>query len=123
MVPGDRRLEVGAEIPAYRQGSQSTAPVVPLTLLKSWMYFSIEKTPVTSSTDLPTSKCLPLQLVFVSMESQPMWPTPMTLALKLASMPLLFTSLRGLFPTVLIWVLFIRLSAWVYCSVTTAPAS
>ncbi len=55
----------------YRQGSQSMLDVV-LSFLESLMYFSIEKTPVTSSTDLPTSKCLPLLSALGSLESQPM---------------------------------------------------
>jgi hypothetical protein len=44
----------------YTQVSQSTLIAPQVELPQSWMNFSIEKTPVRSSTDLPYSACLPL---------------------------------------------------------------
>jgi hypothetical protein len=56
-------------------------------LPQSWMNFSIEKTPVRSSTDLPYSAWRPFRFLSPvgSLESHPMCAMPMTLAFKLAS--------------------------------------
>jgi hypothetical protein len=43
----------------YTQVSQSTLIAPQVELPQSWMNFSIEKTPVRPSTDLPYSACLP----------------------------------------------------------------
>ena len=45
---------------AYTQGSQSTLIAPHVELPQSWMNFSMEKTPVRSSTDLPYSAWRPL---------------------------------------------------------------
>jgi hypothetical protein len=54
------------------QGSQSTWTAPQVSLPQSWMNFSMEKTPVRSSTDRPYSSCLPLVLTMVSLDSHPM---------------------------------------------------
>jgi len=48
-------------IAPHTQGSQSTLVWPQVELPQSWMNFSIEKTPVRSSMDLPYSACRPLR--------------------------------------------------------------
>jgi hypothetical protein len=71
----------------HTHGSQSTLMAPQVELPQSWMNFSIEKTPGRSSTDLPYSAWRPLSWLSAagSLETQPMWATPMTLLFKLAS--------------------------------------
>ena len=71
----------------YTQGSQSTLIAPHVELPQSWMNFSMEKTPVRSSTDLPYSAWRPLSWLSASgsREIQPMWATPITLLFRLAS--------------------------------------
>ena len=71
----------------YTQGSQSTLMAPHVELPQSWMNFTMEKTPVRSSTDLPYSAWRPLSWLSArgSREIHPMWATPITLLLRLAS--------------------------------------
>src|SRR5512137_2288233 len=83
-LDGKKRWESGQD---HTQGSQSTLTAPQVELPQSWMNFSMEKTPVRSSTDLPYSAWRPLSCgsALGSLEIQPMWATPMTLLLRLAS--------------------------------------
>jgi hypothetical protein len=80
------KKEMGLET-IHTHGNQSTLMAPHVELPHSWMNFSMEKTPVRSSTDLPYSAWRPLSWLSAlgSRESQPMWATPMTLLLRLAS--------------------------------------
>src|SRR5512139_3932254 len=71
----------------YTQGSQSTLMAPQVELPQSWMNFSMEKTPVRSSTLRPYSAWRPFSCgsAVGSREIQPIWATPMTLLFKLAS--------------------------------------
>ena len=72
---------------AYTQGSQSTEMAPQVELPQSWMNFSMEKTPVRSSTLRPYSAWRPLSWLSAngSLEIHPMWATPITLLFRLAS--------------------------------------
>src|SRR5512137_2116350 len=132
-LDGKKRWESGQD---HTQGSQSTLMAPQVELPQSWMNFSMEKTPVRSSTDLPYSAWRPLSWLsaFGSLEIHPIWATPMTLLFRLASrtpvqqagqLPSLPSALLPLhvlpYPLVLPSVVFCRCSAWVYISVSTAP--
>jgi hypothetical protein len=57
--------EADLKLMFYTQGSQSTLIEPHVLLPQSWMNFSMEKTPVRSSTDLPHSLWRPLELTLV----------------------------------------------------------
>ena len=69
----------------HTHGSQSTLMAPQVLLPHSWMNFSIEKTPVRSSTLLPHSLWRPLLLTAGSLEIHPMCATPITLEFRFAS--------------------------------------
>src|SRR5664279_5034930 len=71
----------------YTQGNQSTLMAPQVELPQSWINFSMEKTPVRSSTLRPYSACRPFSCASAdgSRETHPIWATPMTLLFRFAS--------------------------------------
>ena len=125
----------------YTQGSQSTLIAPHVELPQSWMNFSMEKTPVRSSTDLPYSAWRPLSwlisawvagepsdvgnaddvAVQVSLENTGAagWAAIGISHSLGVGLSMLFNARP--YPLVLTSVVFCRCSAWVYISVSTAP--